>query len=183
VPGSAAFDGAFVNGRSTTVKLADVPGPRRIDERDVIEQATQMFSTRGYMGTSVADVTAELGLHPGSLYRTFVDKRMLSSQPRDRYRYRYSENQEHALALALLAGGPVLTRIRAVLVRLIARAAEQDEQEWLRECPAANPVNQLLPGGDVACSVPGVLADVGDGFLQVLGCCGTGRAGWESLSR
>ena len=37
----------------------------------------ELFWTRGYEATSVSDLTAELGVHPGSLYRTFGDKHVL----------------------------------------------------------------------------------------------------------
>jgi TetR/AcrR family transcriptional regulator, transcriptional repressor for nem operon len=142
--------------------LAGMPRPRRFDETDVVDRAMEMFWTRGYEGTSVGDLTAELGVHPGSLYRTFGDKHALFLRALDRYR----ETQAQALAPALLAGGPVLPRIRAVLMGFIALAAEQDPP---RGCLAANSVGELLPGDkDVARGVAGVLSDVEDGFLQGL---------------
>jgi TetR/AcrR family transcriptional regulator, transcriptional repressor for nem operon len=101
-------------------------------------------------------------VHPGSLYRTFGDKYGLFLLALDRYR----ETQAQAVAPALLAGGPVLPRIRAVLVGFIALAAEQGKAAG---CLAANSVGELLPGDrDVARCVAGVLSDVEDGFLQGL---------------
>jgi TetR/AcrR family transcriptional repressor of nem operon len=136
--------------------------PRRFDERDVVDQAMELFWTRGYEGTSVADLIAELGVHPGSLYRTFGDKHALFLRALARYR----ETQAQALAPALLAGGPVLPRIRAVLVGFIELAAEEERP---RGCLAANSVGELLPADeDVASGVAGVLSDVEDGFLQGL---------------
>ena len=69
----------------------------------------ELFWTRGYEATSVADLTGELGVHPGSLYRAFGDKHALFLRALARYR----ETQARPLAPALLAGGPVLPRIRA----------------------------------------------------------------------
>jgi TetR/AcrR family transcriptional repressor of nem operon len=156
------FVRAFENGRSTTAKLACVPRPRRFDEDDVLDQAMELFWMRGYEGTSVADLTAELGVHPGSLYRTFGDKHALFLRALNRYR----ETQAQALGPALLAGGPVLPRIRAVLVGFIMLAAEEERP---RGCLAANSVGELLPGDrDVAGCVAAVLSDVEDGFLQGL---------------
>jgi len=101
-------------------------------------------------------------VHPGSLYRTFGDKHALFLRALDRYR----ETQALPLAPALLAGGPVLPRIRAALVGFIVLAAEQEKP---RGCLAANSVGELLPGDkDVARAVAGVLSDVEDGFLQGL---------------
>jgi TetR/AcrR family transcriptional regulator, transcriptional repressor for nem operon len=122
----------------------------------------ELFWTKGYEATSVSDLTAELCVHPGSLYRTFGDKRALFLLALARYR----ETQARGLAPALLAGGPVLPRIRAVLVGLIELAAEQEEP---RGCLAANSAGELLPGDkDVARGVADALSDVEAGFLQGL---------------
>jgi TetR/AcrR family transcriptional repressor of nem operon len=122
----------------------------------------ELFWTRGYEATSVSNLTAELGVHPGSLYRTFGDKRMLFLRALARYR----DSQARTLAPALLAGGPVLPRIRAVLIGFIELAVEQENP---RGCLVANTVGELLPGDmDVAAGAAGVLSDVEDGFLQGL---------------
>jgi TetR/AcrR family transcriptional repressor of nem operon len=78
----------------------------------------ELFWTKGYEATSVSDLTEELGVHPGSLYRTFGDKHALFLRAFTRYR----NSQARALAPALLAGGPVLPRIRAALVGFIELA-------------------------------------------------------------
>jgi TetR/AcrR family transcriptional regulator, transcriptional repressor for nem operon len=139
-----------------------VPRPRSFDEDQVIDRAMQLFWTRGYEATSVSDLTAELGLHPGSLYRTFGDKHALFLRALGRYR----DSQARALAPALLAGGPVLPRLRAAMVGFIKLAAEQEEP---RGCLAANTAGERLPADkDAASAVAGVLSDVEDGFLQGL---------------
>jgi len=139
-----------------------VPRPRSFDEEQVIDRAMELFWARGYEATSVCDLTAELGVHPGSLYRTFGDKHALFLRALARYR----DSQARALAPALLAGGPVLPRIRAALVGFIELAAEQEKP---RGCLAANTVGELLPGDKEAASgVANVLSDVEDGFLQGL---------------
>jgi TetR/AcrR family transcriptional repressor of nem operon len=139
-----------------------VSRPRGFDEHQVIDRAMELFWTRGYEATSVSDLTAELGVHPGSLYRTFGDKRMLFLRALARYR----DSQARTLAPALLAGGPVLPRIRAVLIGFIELAVEQENP---RGCLVANTVGELLPGDmDAAAGAAGVLSDVEDGFLQGL---------------
>lgn len=139
-----------------------MPRPRSFDEEQVIEHAMELFWTKGYDATSVSELTSELGVHPGSLYRTFGDKHALFLRALARYR----DSQARALAPALLAGGPVLPRIRAALIGFIELAAEQDTP---RGCLAANTAGERLPGDQGAASaVAGVLADVEDGFLQGL---------------
>jgi TetR/AcrR family transcriptional regulator, transcriptional repressor for nem operon len=142
--------------------MSSVTRPRSFDEQDVVDRAMELFWTSGYEATSIADLTAELAVHPGSLYRTFGDKHALFLRALARYR----ETQAEPLASILLAGGPVLPRIRAVLVGLIGLAAEQ---EMPRGCLAVNSVGELLPGDkDVACSVADLLSVIEDGFLQGL---------------
>ncbi|MCS7475457.1 TetR/AcrR family transcriptional regulator [Umezawaea endophytica] len=139
-----------------------MPRPRTFDEQDVVDRAMELFWTKGYEGTSVTDLTAELGVHPGSLYRTFGDKHGLFLAALAHYR----DSKARTLAPALLAGGPVLPRIRAVLLGWIEVAAEQDAP---RGCLIANAAGELLPGDPaVACSVHEVLTVVEDGFRQGL---------------
>jgi TetR/AcrR family transcriptional regulator, transcriptional repressor for nem operon len=122
----------------------------------------ELFWTRGYEGTSMTDLTECLGLHPGSLYRTFGDKHALFLRAIERYR----DTQSRTLAPRLLAEGPVLPRIRAVLVDFLELAARQPGP---RGCFAANTAGERLPGdpGARACLAE-VLAITEDGFLQGL---------------
>jgi TetR/AcrR family transcriptional regulator, transcriptional repressor for nem operon len=139
-----------------------MPRPRGFDSEHVVDRAMELFWTQGYDATSVTDLTAVLGVHPGSLYRTFGDKHALFLRALERYR----QSQALPLAPALLAGGPVLPRIRAALAGFIELAADEGKP---RGCLAANTVGELLPGDNaVAGAVAGVLADVEDGFLQGL---------------
>jgi TetR/AcrR family transcriptional regulator, transcriptional repressor for nem operon len=136
--------------------------PRRFDEQHVVDRAMELFWTKGYEATSISDLTAELGVHPGTLYRTFNDKHTLFLRALARYR----DSQACALAPALMAGGPVLPRLRAVLIGLIELAAEEKEP---RGCLVANTAGELLPGDeDVARGVADALSVVEDGFLQGL---------------
>jgi TetR/AcrR family transcriptional regulator, transcriptional repressor for nem operon len=139
-----------------------MPRPRTFDEQDVIDRAMELFWTRGYEATSVSDLTAELGLHPGSLYRTFGDKRALFLKALAHYR----DSKARTLAPTLRARGPVLPRIRAVFLGWIELAAEQDSP---RGCLIANTAGELLPGDqEVTSSVSDTLSVVEDGFLQGL---------------
>jgi TetR/AcrR family transcriptional repressor of nem operon len=136
--------------------------PRTFDEQDIVDRAMELFWTRGYGAMSVSDLTAELGVHPGSLYRTFGDKHALFLKALAHYR----DSKAAGLAPTLLAGGPVLPRIRAVMLGWIELAVEQDSP---RGCLIANSAGELLPDDRaVAESVSGILLVVEDGFLQGL---------------
>lgn len=67
-------------------KKANVGGrPRTFDENVALEQAMRVFWRKGYEGTSLADLTMEMGINPPSLYRAFGDKERLFWKVIDRY--------------------------------------------------------------------------------------------------
>jgi TetR/AcrR family transcriptional repressor of nem operon len=47
---------------------------RGFDEADATRSAARLFTHHGYEGTSIDDLVANLGIHRGSLYRTFGSK-------------------------------------------------------------------------------------------------------------
>ena len=62
-----------------------MPRPRKFDESDVIAAARDEFWSRGYVATSVDDLTAATGLGKGSLYGAFGDKHGLYLRALDDY--------------------------------------------------------------------------------------------------
>lgn len=71
-----------------------------------------LFWRKGYAATSVRDLGAELGLKSGSLYAAFGDKRLLFH----RALARYCDGQVAGLLAAIDSDGPLLPRLRALLV-------------------------------------------------------------------
>jgi TetR/AcrR family transcriptional regulator, transcriptional repressor for nem operon len=139
-----------------------VPRPRGFDAERAVDSAMELFWTKGYEATSLSDLTIGLGMHPGSLYRAFGDKHALFLRALERYH----QTQAGPLAPALLAGGPVLPRIRGVLVGLVEIAAKEAEP---RGCLMTNTVGELLPADKAAGKAVGeALADVESAFLQGL---------------
>lgn len=47
---------------------------RSFDEAEIIRSAAKVFTRNGYEGTSIDDLVRDLGIHRGSLYRTFGSK-------------------------------------------------------------------------------------------------------------
>jgi TetR/AcrR family transcriptional regulator, copper-responsive repressor len=59
--------------------------PRGFDREAALHTVLSIFWERGYDGTSVADLTAALGIAPPSLYAAFGDKRALFMEAVDTY--------------------------------------------------------------------------------------------------
>ena len=59
--------------------------PRSFDRDEALERAMELFWRQGYEATSLADLTAAMGINPPSLYAAFGDKEHLFLAAVDRY--------------------------------------------------------------------------------------------------
>lgn len=59
--------------------------PRKIAPDVILENAMQVFWEKGYDGASMVDIMAATGMHKGSLYQTFGDKKSLFMAALGRY--------------------------------------------------------------------------------------------------
>ncbi|WP_224245981.1 TetR/AcrR family transcriptional regulator [Hyalangium gracile] len=91
--------------------------PRGFDRDAALEQALQLFWRRGYEGTSIADLTEELGITAPSLYSAFTSKAELYREALARYRA-----QEGALAARTLAEEPTF---QAAVSRMLRESAHE----------------------------------------------------------
>lgn len=88
--------------------------PREFDVEEALDRAVEVFWRNGYEGTSIADLTAALGISRASLYVAFGSKEQLFRQVMDRYErragsYRKAAQEAGSLteAVRLLMAGPV----------------------------------------------------------------------------
>ena len=59
--------------------------PRSFDREGALEQAMEVFWSKGYEGTSISDLTEAMGINPPSLYAAFGDKERLFLEAIERY--------------------------------------------------------------------------------------------------
>jgi len=71
--------------------------PRSFDREVALARATLLFWQHGYEGTSIADLTAAMGVSPPSLYAAFGDKRALFTEVVERYGDTFGAFMENAL--------------------------------------------------------------------------------------
>jgi TetR/AcrR family transcriptional regulator, transcriptional repressor for nem operon len=110
--------------------------PRSFDDDHVVDAAKDVFWQRGYAATSMRELKDALGVLPGSLYGAFGDKHALFLRALERY----AEGTREAGA-SLLADGPVLPRLRELLLDVL-RAAHATPG---RGCMLGNTAAELLP--------------------------------------
>ena len=63
-----------------------MPKTKQFDETEVLQKAKEVFSTKGYNGTSMDDLVQATGLSRSSIYDTFGDKHGLFLKSLDLYR-------------------------------------------------------------------------------------------------
>ncbi|RTE66059.1 TetR/AcrR family transcriptional regulator [Amphritea opalescens] len=69
---------------------------RAFDKEVVLDKAMRLFWANGYSGTSVANLSSELGINTSSLYGTFVNKEQLFKDALAHYQKQYVEvNYRH----------------------------------------------------------------------------------------
>lgn len=66
----------------TSVKLGR---PAAFDKEAALDAAMRLFWERGYEGTSMADLSLAMGIHPSSIYAAFGDKQELFALAARRY--------------------------------------------------------------------------------------------------
>jgi len=85
--------------------------PRTFDRDKAVAQATLLFWRKGYAGTSIADLTAEIGIEPPSLYAAFGSKKALFAASLQHYIDRY----QHAVWSKFDAAGSAREAVQAYL--------------------------------------------------------------------
>ena len=96
--------------------------PREFDKADVLDRATRLFWRRGYGGTSLNDLEAEMGIGRTSIYGTFGGKEGLFLEVVDHYDATYSAK----LRAELRAGGGLRPSIERYFAELLAAFADPD---------------------------------------------------------
>ncbi|MCL9782003.1 TetR/AcrR family transcriptional regulator [Vibrio sp. S4M6] len=105
------------------------------DREHVLRSAMEAFIAKGYSQTSMQDLKKATGLHPGSIYCAFDNKRGLLLAALEQYRSERSE-QFHEL---FLESTSVLSGIEACLDHVV----EECESENIKDCLLQKALSEL----------------------------------------
>ena len=154
--------------------------PREFDEDAAIDAIKGVFWEKGYEGTSYADLIAASGLHKGSLYAAFGDKRALYLRALQDY-----DEHEVAAAVELLTGGDNAKqkgekRVEALLNAVINAVAVNGDRRGCLLCNAS--VDQAPHDEDVEQVVSSGLQRLQAAFEKALSANRKGAALKEAAS-
>ncbi|MDH3472209.1 MAG: TetR/AcrR family transcriptional regulator [Rhodospirillales bacterium] len=107
--------------------------PREFDTEEALEQALQVFWTKGYEAASLCDLIAAMGISKSSFYETFGSKHALFLTVLDRYNDKVAGCQAEQL---IEAAGSVKAGIATVFEDLIERMADGGDRRgcFLNNC-------------------------------------------------
>lgn len=109
---------------------------KEFNREEVLQKAMEVFWTRGYEGTSIQDLVANMGINRQSIYDTFGDKHALFLQALDRYR----EMQTRTVFATLDRPGSVKKNVRLLFEEALELALSE---EGRRGCFVANATAEL----------------------------------------
>ena len=116
--------------------------PAAFDRDQVVDQVTDLFWKKGYLGTSIADVVSATSLKPGSIYNSFDSKQSLLLEALDRY----SSDTIRGLRRSIKQHDRLLPALEQMMDDLVDLAAQDSEGKgclmlniWL-EMAAHDPV-------------------------------------------
>jgi len=91
--------------------------PREYDPELALQRATDAFWDGGFSGTSLDDLSAQMGMNRPSLYAAFGDKEALYLKTLENYH----AGRRAQIASALGGGRPLSVALRAIYERIIER--------------------------------------------------------------
>jgi TetR/AcrR family transcriptional repressor of nem operon len=106
--------------------------PREFDRQEVLAKATVLFWEKGFAATTLDELDRATGLHRGSIYNAFGDKRRLYLDCLD-----YYGEREMAAAAALLAGAPAPKAIRQLFDGLVNAVVKHGKRRGCLLCNAS----------------------------------------------
>ena len=172
---------------------------RAFDEETALQAAMDVFWQKGYVGSSLSDLTRSMGINKPSMYSTFGNKEELFVKATKRY---IENNAKQHLKLLLESDEPLKARLKNYLMSVVS---DQCASEHPKGCYVVLCQSEVASGDmpeeasrlltDAGCYVQTLLTEIftGDPEAQVLGlnhdaknkalCLATTLRGTASLAR
>lgn len=128
--------------KPTTANRKTIGRPRIFDEAEVLEKVLDQFWQHGFDGTSFTHLTQATGLHKGSLYQAFGDKKSLFIKALKHY---FDFTYKYVMA-RVPKDAQALEQLRALLNAIISLNTEAGQQAC--GCLAVNTMVEMAPEDD-----------------------------------
>jgi TetR/AcrR family transcriptional repressor of nem operon len=117
--------------------------PRKLEPEVILEIAMDVFWEKGYEATSVADILKATGLHKGSLYQTFGDKKKLFIACLENYQAQmFQKNKE-----MIESTHDPIEGLKKALYEMLSLSCTQSEC-GKKGCMAVNTIVETAPHDD-----------------------------------
>lgn len=135
--------------------------PPLVDRDIALDRIMRQFWTTGYEATSLEDLLRVSGMHRGSFYRTFGDKRQAFDAALARYLNRVTVLD---VVPALESGGSARRRLEQLMLRRLDDAVGGDQQDVAAVRPGCLVLNTVLELAPHDAQVRGVVAFAQEGM-------------------
>lgn len=129
----------YLTERSSNGYGSGVARTKEFDPGAALQAALDLFWSRGYEATSMADLVERLGIGRASIYATFGNKHQLYLKALDHY----IDSRGPQLLAELSRPGPALPGVRAVVRRFAAESTAGEAR--LTGCFVTNTAAELAP--------------------------------------
>ncbi|WP_216850960.1 TetR/AcrR family transcriptional regulator [Acidisphaera sp. L21] len=147
---------------TTNHRASQAGRPREFDITDAIQDAMNVFWTRGYHATSLPELLTGTGLSRGSLYKAFGDKRALFLRALDHY----IDAALQRLSDSLATQGSAKAAIRAAVERHVPLSSGEAGR---RGCLVVATATEMLPHDpEIATRIERMLRRIQDLFAGAI---------------
>ncbi len=117
--------------------------PRKLAPEAILEIAMDVFWEKGYEATSIADILKATGLHKGSLYQTFGDKKKLFIACLTAYQHQMFEQNKQIIESE---SDPIVGLKKSLLENVSTACTEGKDSN--KGCMAVNTLVETAPHDD-----------------------------------
>ncbi|VAW45519.1 Transcriptional regulator, AcrR family [hydrothermal vent metagenome] len=134
---------------------------REFDKSEALDKAMKVFWKKGFVGSSITDITKSMGINKPSMYATFGNKEQLFIQAIENYLENYTTR--HVVLLSQ-ANKSLEQRLRAYLMSILGSQCNENEPKgcYISVC-ISEAASEDLPID--ACRVISKARDLGENLL------------------
>ena len=137
-----------------------MPRKSKFSVSEILQMATVVFWEKGYQGTSMRDLVNATGLHPGSIYHSFGNKKQLFIEVTDHY---YADLTSRINA-SLSAGEAADSILRGFFIKVLSN----ESAPTVRGCLLVNTLMECSDDSDIQAHIAAMFSGFEEMFYWTL---------------